>query len=103
MRNRYGVEPVSMRQLDWQRKSAKHLCARLSSFLSSSNQRLLIKVSNVFVGVTINSFEYAEETLFGGCADDGLHLFSIRDGASSFDGRPTLWDAVNCNNAGLPC
>lgn len=65
---------------------------RLSSFLLAGGN--LIKVSAVSVGVSVTCLEYAQDTLLVGCADGGLRLLPIRDGAS-FDGKPTLWNAVN--------
>jgi WD40 repeat protein len=74
---------------------------RLSSFLLAGGS--LIKVSAVSVGVAVACLEYAEGTLLVGCADGGLRLLPIRDGAS-FDGKPTLWNAVNGKSSpGLTC
>lgn len=74
---------------------------RLSSFLLVSGN--LIKVSAVSVGVAVTCLEYAHGTLLVGCADGGLRLLPIRDGAS-FDGKPTLWNAVNgLSSPGLCC
>lgn len=74
---------------------------RLSSFLLAGGN--LIKVSAVSVGVSVTCLEYAQDTLLVGCADGGLRLLPIRDGAS-FDGKPTLWNAVNGpSNPGLVC
>lgn len=65
---------------------------RLSSFLLVAGS--LIKVSAVSVGVAVTCIDHAANTLIVGCADGGLRLLPIRDGAS-FDGKPTLWNAVN--------
>lgn len=74
---------------------------RLSSFLLAGGN--LIKVSAVSVGVSVTCLEYAQDTLLVGCADGGLRLLPIRDGAS-FDGKPTLWNAVNgLTSPGLVC
>lgn len=52
--------------------------------------------------------EVIDGGLLAGCVDGGLRLLPLRDGAS-FDGKPTLWNAVNgksspaltCINSGV--
>ena len=52
--------------------------------------------SAVSVGVAITSLAYSVKlgVLLLGCADGGLRLITLRDGAR-FDTRPTLWTKVN--------
>jgi factor associated with neutral sphingomyelinase activation len=59
---------------------------------------VLRRKSAVSVGVAILSIAYAKGSLLVGCADGGLRLIAVRDGAC-FDTKPTLWRAVNHQSA----
>jgi hypothetical protein len=59
----------------------------------------------VNLGVPILSLVYTDSSLLLGCSDGGLRLIPIRqggggDGAAYFDGKPSVWPAVN--HAGAP-
>jgi hypothetical protein len=52
------------------------------------------KASAVSVGVAVHCLVYSENILLVGCADGGLRLIPVQDGAY-FTSNPTLWTAVN--------
>lgn len=61
--------------------------------------RVLERRNAVSVGVSILSLVYAAEGfLLVGCADGGLRLIPVREGAY-FHAKPTLWPAVNDKSA----
>jgi Beige/BEACH domain len=63
----------------------------------------LQRVDAVSVGVAVLSLAHADGVLLVGCSDGGMRLLPVRGGAS-FDGRPTLWQAVNNKSSpGISC
>lgn len=65
------------------------------------DENSLERRSAVSVGVAVLSLVYTDGGLLVGCADGGLRLIPVRDGAY-FDSKPTLWNAViNKNSPGI--
>jgi hypothetical protein len=48
--------------------------------------------------VQVNCLEYSEGILLVGCADGGLRLIPVHNG-TKFEGKPSLWPAVNNKNS----
>jgi factor associated with neutral sphingomyelinase activation len=63
---------------------------------------VLQRVGAVSVGVAVLSLAYSEGVLLVGCSDGGLRLLPVR--GASFEGKPTLWQAVNNKSSpGISC
>ncbi|CAB9510437.1 Lipopolysaccharide-responsive and beige-like anchor protein [Seminavis robusta] len=59
---------------------------------------VLRKESALSFGVAVNALVYSEGILLVGCADGGLRLIPVSNG-TKFDGKPSLWPAVNNRNS----
>ena len=97
---RKGSGPCSV--VNWVMESGSlHLFTAFSTGKVASYSLVdgtLQRRSAVSVGVSVLSLVYSQAKLLAGCADGGLRLIPVRDGAT-FEGKPTLWTAVNNKSA----